>query len=465
MKTLTVVGIGQGTLDYLSGKALNILNSEDNFILQSENIPLHEYLRTNNKKCFILGDLFKNSNRLTGQDEQLSKAVIDICNEMGQVILLVLGQGIIEFPTYEYLEANCPKNNIELVPVAGVSLADAAISVLNEKGYSVGRTGVHAYNIVQADDVDFDINYTNVITGVSSIEDAKRLKTALIKRYPDNFRIYIVAWRNFPIICKIQLSNIDKNDIYSNTDGTCFVIEPVEFDDIAVYRLPEMMRIMEILRSENGCPWDRQQTYASLRVKLIEECYEVLEAVEFEDKDKICEELGDVLYLILLYAQIAKENNDFTMLDIIDDSAKKYISRHTHVFAGKTKLTVEQVHNNWEEIKKIEKSYESRAAELKSVPKQFPALMRCAKVLSRAQKTGKEFYSDAVYESLNTEIATLRENAAGLSEQQIEDIIGKILFDVSNIAVSSKIDAEKALADATDGFIDRFENDEIKEIS
>lgn len=464
MKTLTVVGIGQGTLDFLSGKALNILHSEDNFILQSKNIPLYEYLRANNKKCFILDDLFKNTNRLTGENEKLSQAVIDICNEMGQAILLVLGQGIIEFPTYQYLEANCLKNNIELMPVAGVSLADAAISVLNEKGYRVGLVGVHAYNIIEIDSVNFDINYTNVITGVNSIEDAKRLKTALIKRYPDNFRLYIVAWRHFPIICKNQLSNIDKNDIYSNTDGTCFVIEPVEFEDIAVYRLPELLQIMEILRSENGCPWDKQQTYASLRVKLIEECYEVLEAVEFDDKDKISEELGDVLYIILLYAQIAKEKNDFTMLDIIDDCAKKYISRHTHVFAGKTKLTVEQVHNNWEEIKKIEKNYESQTAELKSVPKQFPALMRSAKVLKRAQKTKKEFSSDEVYENLKAQITKLGEETE-LSQTQREDIIGNILFDVSNIAVNSQIDAEKALADATDEFIDKFEQDEIKEIS
>lgn len=238
MKTLTVVGIGQGTLDFLSGKALNILHSGDNFILQSQNIPLYEYLSANNKNCFILDDLFKNSGKLTGEDEQLSKAVIDICNEIDQVILLVLGQGIIEFPTYEYLEANCPKNNIELIPVAGVSLADAAISVLNEKGYRVGLSGVHVYNIIEVDNVDFDINYTNVITGVNSIEDATRLKKALTERYPDNFRLYIVAWRHFPIICKIQLSNIDKNNIYSNTDGTCFVLEPVKFDDISVYRLP-----------------------------------------------------------------------------------------------------------------------------------------------------------------------------------------------------------------------------------
>src|SRR5690554_4190126 len=157
---------------------------------------------------------------------------------------------------------------------------------------------------------------------------------------------------------------------------------------MAHYTLESLTAIMEKLRSDQGCPWDREQTHQSLTRYLIEEAYEVIDAIEQQDPQALAEELGDVLLQIVFHAQIASENGQFTMDDVLKAVCEKMIRRHPHVFADTEINSVEDVLSNWEAIKKREKANQDRKSLFDGIPKHLPALLRAEKIQSKAAKVG-----------------------------------------------------------------------------
>ena len=155
-----------------------------------------------------------------------------------------------------------------------------------------------------------------------------------------------------------------------------------------------LVRIMALLRAEDGCPWDREQTHESIRANMIEETYEVVEAIDRKDSAMLCEELGDVLLQVVFHAQMEEEENGFDFDDVCDGICQKLILRHPHIFGDVVAKTSEQVLKNWDEIKKKEKGQNTASDTLRSVPAVLPALMRAEKVQHRAAKTGFD-YSNA----------------------------------------------------------------------
>lgn len=152
------------------------------------------------------------------------------------------------------------------------------------------------------------------------------------------------------------------------------------------YDINDLLQIMEILRSEQGCPWDREQTHASMRKDMIEEAYEVCEAIDLDDRDLLKEELGDVLLQVVHHARIEEEQGTFNFQDVCDGICKKLILRHPHVFADTQVSSTGEVLQNWEQIKEESKGQTTKTETLVSVPKTFPALMRAQKVQKRAAK-------------------------------------------------------------------------------
>ena len=165
----------------------------------------------------------------------------------------------------------------------------------------------------------------------------------------------------------------------------------VSYEKKEKYSIDDLLRIMEILRSEEGCPWDREQTHPSMRRDMIEEAYEMCEAIDLNDTDLLKEELGDVLLQVVHHARIEQEQGSFDFQDVCDGICRKLIQRHPHVFADVQVDGTEQVLNNWEQIKQQSKGQTTGAQTLLSVPKTFPALMRAQKVQKRAAKTGFEY--------------------------------------------------------------------------
>ena len=223
------------------------------------------------------------------------------------------------------------------------------------------------------------------------------------------------------------------------------------------YGFDEFMDIIRKLRSEEGCPWDREQTHESLKTCMIEECYEAIEAIDKKDDVNLCEELGDILLQVALHSAIAEEAGEFSVDDVIQAVAEKMIRRHPHVFGDVVVEDSAGVVRNWDEIKKKEKKAASVMEEMLEVPKAFPATIRAEKVQKKAAKSGVDFEGyrqamDRVYE----ELGKLSETIEIGDKSKIFEEFGDALFSLVNLSRFLQLNAENSLTNATNKFINRF---------
>ncbi|MCH2209454.1 MAG: nucleoside triphosphate pyrophosphohydrolase [Lentisphaerales bacterium] len=218
----------------------------------------------------------------------------------------------------------------------------------------------------------------------------------------------------------------------------------------------EIVDIMARLRAPDGCPWDQKQTHKSLKPYLIEESCEALDAIDDEDMELLEEELGDVLMNIVFHAQLATEKNQFTFQDVAKKISKKMIRRHPHVFDESCKLTPEEVEQQWDEIKKKEKS--ERESILEGIPRSLPALFRAQKLQKRAAKVGFDWPdTEGPLDKISEETEELKEAISKNSKEEIELEFGDLLFSMVNLARHLNIDADHALHLSNQKFIDRFQ--------
>ncbi|MCD7780121.1 MAG: nucleoside triphosphate pyrophosphohydrolase [Candidatus Gastranaerophilales bacterium] len=216
--------------------------------------------------------------------------------------------------------------------------------------------------------------------------------------------------------------------------------------------LERLIEIVNILRSENGCKWDREQTHTSLRRNMIEEAYEAVDAIDDKDSKHLCEELGDVLLQVVLHSQIAKESSTFNIEDVAKGISDKLIHRHPHVFGDVKVNSTDEILDNWEKLKKEEKPH--RTSIMDGISKAQSALMSAQKISKKAVKVGFEWPNEeALYKCVQSEIEEFQK-AKTLDEK--EDELGDILFAVVNLARWNKIDAEQALLRANKKFVKRF---------
>lgn len=219
--------------------------------------------------------------------------------------------------------------------------------------------------------------------------------------------------------------------------------------------LQELLKIMEKLRSEEGCPWDKEQTRESLKPFIIEEAYELIEAISVNDSEKIKEELGDLLFQIVFQSQIAKEKKEFEIPDIIETIGKKMITRHPHVFGAVSSITTEEVLFHWEEQKRREGKL--RESILEGIPEALPSLLRAHRLQDRAARVGFDWEKvEDVLNKLDEEIGELKEAVKIKKQNEIEDEIGDIFFMLVNISRFVGISPEDALRKTISKFISRF---------
>ena len=223
------------------------------------------------------------------------------------------------------------------------------------------------------------------------------------------------------------------------------------------YNIEDLLEIMTILRSEKGCVWDREQNHKSIRKDVLEEAYEVAEAIDSENADLLKEELGDLLLQVVFHTEIEREKESFDFDDVCDGICKKMIYRHPHVFGEVKVNTSDDVLKNWDKLKSESKGEEKASDRLMSVPKLLPALMRGEKVGKRAANAGLDFAcTEDVIACLKGEITELEEAIKGKNDAEIEEELGDVLFSCCNLARFLKKDSEKALTSAINKFIMRF---------
>jgi len=221
-------------------------------------------------------------------------------------------------------------------------------------------------------------------------------------------------------------------------------------DDLS--KFDTLVEIIARLRAPDGCPWDKEQTHQTLRGNLLSETYEVLETLDEGDASKLCEELGDLLLQIVLHAQIAKDDGEFQIGDVVQGISTKIIRRHPHIFGSRKVKDAEEVMHNWEELKKEER--EAGKSMLAGVPKQMPSLAYAYEISRRAVRVGFEWENlDGVIDKILEEVKEIKE--AGSREEKAQEI-GDLLFTLVNYARWEGVDPETALREANRKFYRRF---------
>lgn len=214
------------------------------------------------------------------------------------------------------------------------------------------------------------------------------------------------------------------------------------------YNIGDLREIMRILRAPGGCPWDAEQNHESIKKNLIEETYEVIEAINKQDSELLMEELGDVMLQVVFHAAMEEEKGVFNLDDVADGICKKLIERHPHVFGDISVNGTDDVLTNWDAIKRNSKKQKTTTQAMESVPRELPALMRAAKLQSKAAKSGAELSVDAA--------AYAAEKADALKNGVSIENIGELLFAVVAAARQADIDPEEALTIVSDDFLARF---------
>jgi tetrapyrrole methylase family protein/MazG family protein len=219
-----------------------------------------------------------------------------------------------------------------------------------------------------------------------------------------------------------------------------------------------LVDVVAMLRSKNGCPWDLAQTHESLKADLIEEAYELIEAIDAKVPKKICDELGDLLMQVMLHSQIATDRNEFGVDEVIENLTEKLVRRHPHVFGSVVATDENEVLENWEEIKRGEDGNKDRKSSLDGLPHSLPSLQRAEKIQKKASRAGFDWdKTEDVLPKLQEEIDEIEESIRNDDITEIEMEIGDLLFSVVNLCRFLNVQPEEALRKSTRKFADRFQ--------
>ncbi len=287
---------------------------------------------------------------------------------------------------------------------------------------------------------------------------AAEVKLALLEYYPDDYEVFFFHMEAGGAyqIARIPLYELDRQKEYFAAD--VLLVPAAAFERLSRHGLEGLTGVVARLRAPGGCPWDAEQTHKTLKTALLEETYEVIDAIERGDTDALCEELGDLLLQIVFHSLLEEELRDFTMRDVTTGIVSKLVYRHPHVFGDVRVSGAAEVLANWDQLKKEEKRQKTLTEAMRSIPRCFPALMRAQKLQKKAATIGFDWPSAAgALEKLAEEADELTE-AIELheGEARVREEAGDLLFAAVNAARLAGCDAELALLEASDKFLARF---------
>lgn len=274
---------------------------------------------------------------------------------------------------------------------------------------------------------------------------APLLRKKLAKAYGEDYTFYTKTAMKYRV-----------QDIANVPDNSTLLFYPVPLKDKARYNTADLLRVMDKLMGEGGCPWDRAQTHETIRTNALEEAYEVIDAIDRRDNVNLREECGDLLLQAVFHAYISDKNGGFDYSDMIDALCKKLISRHRHLFgAVDMPADADGALDVWEQSKKLEKKFETVGEEMSGLPAVFPQLLRAHKIQKKAAKEGFDFSS--VEEALGKAQEELDELRAAISDgKNVSMELGDCLFSLVNVSRFVRCDPELALKESADKFIRRF---------
>lgn len=442
-----VVGLGPGDPGLVSRRGWDLLTKSGiEVILRTEKHPVAAALAAAGVGYATCDHYYETSSDFS---HVYARIVSDILTRAHDVVYAVPGNPFVAEATVMLLTQEATREGVPIEVVPSMSSIEA---VYGELGIDPSK----GLALLDALDPEMVINprLGLLIAQVYSRLVAGDLKLRLLEIYPPEHAITVVrgAGTSESVRRDCLLSELDYEDFtYADT----VYVPPCDRSRHVGVAIEELQKIMASLRSENGCPWDREQTHASLRPYLIEETYEVIEALDAQDHDKLADELGDLLLQIVFHAQIASENHNFDLVDAIQNINRKLVRRHPHVFADVQVSSAADVMVNWQRIKKGEQR--SNQGVLDNVPLGLPALQQAYKLQNKAKQVGFDWPTiDGAWQKLQEELAELREAVKAADASQTAKELGDLLFSVVNVSRFLGIDPETALRDASGKFKKRF---------
>ena len=451
MPGITLLGLGPGNPDQLTREAWDVLSSADEIWLRTRQHPAVNALpSTLNVHSF--DDLYENGESF----DQVYDAIVEKILELGR-----RPQGVIyAVPGHPFVaETTCPKiarlardDGLAITIVEGLSFLEPTFSALGLDPYP-RLTLFDAMELSMAHVPAFPPDIPVLVAQLYSRLVASEVKMTLNTAYPDKHPVWLVhaAGMKDELIEDLKLYEIDRSKHIGML--TSLYVPPLgEGTSFEIFQ-----EIVAHLRAPDGCPWDREQTHQSLRTHLLEETYEALSAIDEEDVNAMQEEFGDLLLQIVLHAQIANEEGNFTINALIKSIYDKIVRRHPHVFGDLALDGVGSVLQNWEKLKEAERKTNGKEKEkglLDGVPLALPALTQAQEYQDRAARVGFDWpVVDGVLDKVVEEVQEIKKAA---NEDELTDEIGDLFFVLVNLARWKKIDAESALRETNKKFKRRF---------
>ncbi|MEY8001891.1 nucleoside triphosphate pyrophosphohydrolase [Clostridium sp. Mt-5] len=448
---IKIVGLGPGSVESLTLGAINILKNSNKVYLRTEKHPTVDYLRQLGINFETYDNMYEKKERFEEVYECIAEDLIQREREFKQIAYGVPGHPLVAEKSVTLLIKLCKERSIDIEIIPSVSFIDTIIERLKIDA----GDGIKIMDAFDIKNQILDKRTGTIITQVYDKLIASQVKLALMEYYGDDTEIYFVrsaGIKGSESIRKIKLYELDRQD---DIDYLTSIYVPKNLE--ITYDLKDLLDIMKKLRSDTGCPWDREQNHDSLKKYLIEESYEVIEAVNEKDDVNLVEELGDVLFQVIFHCQIGEEEGFFNIKDVINGICDKMIKRHPHVFGCENVDSTKQVLINWNTIKKKEQGLKTYTDELKHVAKTLPALMRASKVQKKAAGVGFDWDKvECALDKVLEEYYEVKNVYKSEEKVKIVEEIGDLIFACVNVARFLDIDPEFALNYTIEKFIKRF---------
>ncbi|MFR4051597.1 MAG: nucleoside triphosphate pyrophosphohydrolase, partial [Clostridium perfringens] len=397
---LKIMGLGPGAYEALTIGALKELKNNKNIYFRTEKHPTVDFLKDEGIKFESYDHAYEKYDSFDDVYKYIAEDLITKIKDDEDLIYAVPGHPLVAEKSVINLIELCKENNIQYEVLPAVSFVDAMMEALQVDP-------IEGVKIIDAFDMKnqiLDKRVGTIITQVYNNFIASEVKLRLLEGYEDDTEIIFVRAAGVEGLESIRKIPLYELDWQEDIDYLTSIYIPKDLGNKKDFQ--DLLDIIETLRNPGGCPWDREQTHESLKSALLEECYEVIDAIENEDEDALIEELGDVLLQVVFHASIGKEDGYFDIMDVIGGISNKMINRHPHVFGNEKANTSEQVLVNWDEIKKEEKGIKTLTEEMQNIAKSLPATTRAYKVQKKAKKVGFDWDDvncamDKVKEELN----------------------------------------------------------------
>jgi tetrapyrrole methylase family protein/MazG family protein len=457
-----VVGLGPGDPLDLPARNMSMMRSDCPVYLRTEQHPVVPYLEREGIKVQALDHFYEEYDSFEKVYSAMTAFLLQEAQKESALVFAVPGSPLVGEAVVRLLKEEGPNQGVDIKILPAPGFLDTLYQLL-EIDPSDGLLITDSFQLlgdVEGEPV-FSFGIGIIVMQLYSSDIASEVKLTLMESYPDDHQVIVVrsaGIRGSESLTKIPLYELDRQRIDHLT--TLYVPPLSAGEQLPSYGLDSLLGVMDNLLSPNGCPWDRQQTHQTLKKYLIEETYEVIDAIDEEDMHKLCEELGDLLLQIVFHAALAERAGKFGIEQVISGITKKMIHRHPHVFGGTKVEEAAQVVELWEAIKQKEGEPKSLLA---GVPSCLPALQKAQKVQTKAALVGFD-WPEAAEAALKVEEEWREVQSAWKNgdRAELQRELGDFFFATVNTCRLLKLDAEETLRAAVDKFMRRFSFMEVR---